>query len=863
MLSLKEKSPGLREAHDMELELREKFTRVKDMSLKIVEVLDEEEADKEIADSAKLQQRYKEALHTLVSYQDNLSNNNDSSVNNVNRSFIQLEKVKMPIFHGDIREYPKFKSDFSKYIMPSIKQHDTAPYILNSCLEGEPQQVVKNVDGNIEDMWRRLDEIYGDISKVIDIIINEIKRLRPIPENDHRKFIELVNIVEKGYRDLERLGIPGEMSNAQTVSLIEEKLPRDMLLLWSGVVKEDNSCVPNTDKFPHLLKFLLAKKRVIEYASAELRSGSSSRGSSHHVEGQPVDQNADNRVHCFLHASVSHNTEKCRTYLSKTPQERVKFLTENKLCYSCLKPYHRLKYCQSQFICNIDGCKEPHHPTIHESHQEGQILHASEIYQDINKPCLLQIMTVNVATPKSASINILWDSGASLCLLTFNKAKAMNLSGKPTYISLVKVGGETDYVPSFVYQVPLKDKQGRIHTIQAFGIETISSEINGIDVQGILHLFKGVQSSEVERPKGYIDLLIGFNYAALHPTKEQSVGNLLLMRNIFGRCLGGTHTSLKESTISHLDTASIHHVKGISMTAHDFFEAESMGIRCNPRCRGCKCGQCSPGTNNYSLKEERELQLIEENLCFKGDYWEAKYPWIQDPDLLPDNRIAAEAMLRSTEKRLLKDPLHAKTYMSQIEEMKTRGVAVKLSKPEMNFYNGSIHYLGHHEVLKDDSKSTPCRIVFNPSASYKGVALNDFWAKGPDLLNNQLGVLLRFRQYSCAVAGDIKKMYNSIKLAPGLEQHTHRFLWRDLDIQRKPDTYLLTSVTFGDRPAGAIANVALRKTAEMDKEKFPHAAQMVIDNSYVVDLLDGFKQQRKPCWSQQMLRRLSNLVVLK
>ena len=45
---------------------------------------------------------------------------------------------------------------------------------------------------------------------------------------------------------------------------------------------------------------------------------------------------------------------------------------------------------------------------------------------------------------------------------------------------------------------------------------------------------------------------------------------------------------------------------------------ESLGIQCNPKCGNCKCGSCPIGGKPYSLKEERELKLIENNLEFHG-----------------------------------------------------------------------------------------------------------------------------------------------------------------------------------------------------------------------------------------------------
>ena len=55
----------------------------------------------------------------------------------------------------------------------------------------------------------------------------------------------------------------------------------------------------------------------------------------------------------------------------------------------------------------------------------------------------------------------------------------------------------------------------------------------------------------------------------------------------------------------------------------------------------------------------------------------------------------------------------------------------------------------------------------------------------------------------------------------------------------------MTAVSFGDKPAAAIAGLALTKTAMIGKEKYPEAANTVIRNSYVDDLLDSFDDQSK------------------
>ena len=90
----------------------------------------------------------------------------------------------------------------------------------------------------------------------------------------------------------------------------------------------------------------------------------------------------------------------------------------------------------------------------------------------------------------------------------------------------------------------------------------------------------------------------------------------------------------------------------------------------------------------------------------------------------------------------VKDPNHATLYNEQIIDMTERGVARKLPVEEINSYNGPVFYLGHHDVNKPGSISTPCRIVSNSSAKLLNHSLNDYWVKGPDLVNNLLGVVL-------------------------------------------------------------------------------------------------------------------------
>lgn len=61
----------------------------------------------------------------------------------------------------------------------------------------------------------------------------------------------------------------------------------------------------------------------------------------------------------------------------------------------------------------------------------------------------------------------------------------------------------------------------------------------------------------------------------------------------------------------------------------------------------------------------------------------------------------------------------------------------------------------------------------------------------------------------------------------------HRFLWRNSDATREPDTYVTSVLSFGDNPALAMALTAPRKTAETDKDDIPDASDTIRRNSYM------------------------------
>ena len=88
-----------------------------------------------------------------------------------------------------------------------------------------------------------------------------------------------------------------------------------------------------------------------------------------------------------------------------------------------------------------------HHNLLHnyESHGTANHHQSNPGYPTslINKrSCLLQLMKVN--TREERNVNVLWDGGATLSLITLKKAAALGLYGKKIKLAVTKVGGTSE-----------------------------------------------------------------------------------------------------------------------------------------------------------------------------------------------------------------------------------------------------------------------------------------------------------------------------------------------------------------------------------------------------------------------------------
>ena len=96
-----------------------------------------------------------------------------------------------------------------------------------------------------------------------------------------------------------------------------------------------------------------------------------------------------------------------------------------------------------------------------------------------------------------------------------------------------------------------------------------------------------------------------------------------------------------------------------------------------------------------------------------------------------------------------------------MEELFLKGYARESTKSPND---GQVWYLPHHGIYHP-SKPNKIKVVLDCSVEYKVRCLNKELLPCPDLENQLIGVLLRFRKETIAFMADIEKMYFQIHVA--------------------------------------------------------------------------------------------------
>ena len=144
--------------------------------------------------------------------------------------------------------------------LPNLSSEEAA-FTLRQCLSENVQNELADCDDDLDEMISRLDEKFANPAKLVDSIISEVQKFRRIDVDDNKRIISIVDLIDRGYRDLRKLNVEREMCNSHVLGIIEGKLPKNLQSGWYRTIYKKKMAI--NKKNPELLKFVKIERAAL------------------------------------------------------------------------------------------------------------------------------------------------------------------------------------------------------------------------------------------------------------------------------------------------------------------------------------------------------------------------------------------------------------------------------------------------------------------------------------------------------------------------------------------------------------------------------------------------------------------------
>ncbi|XP_048514955.1 uncharacterized protein LOC112694914 [Athalia rosae] len=148
----------------------------------------------------------------------------------------------------------------------------------------------------------------------------------------------------------------------------------------------------------------------------------------------------------------------------------------------------------------------------------------------------------------------------------------------------------------------------------------------------------------------------------------------------------------------------------------------------------------------------------------------------QNPDVqLGNSEKEATRRYYALAERLKNNPELKKDYMEFLNEYEEAGHMSRIKVKDKG--EEICYYLPHHPVIRAESSTTKVRVVFDGSAKISlQTSLNDGLLPGPNLQEEIINIILRFRMHEFVITADIAQMFNLCEVGPPFMKNEVSFL---------------------------------------------------------------------------------------
>ena len=766
----------------------------------------------------------------------------------------KLPAIPVPKFNGNSANWLEFRDTFHSLIHTSSISDIEKFHFLKGALEGEAAKAVQIVDfseTNYVLAWDMLCEKYNDKEMLINEHIKSLLNLPAVVKDSPSELRQLLDILIKNLHGLKKLEVEISSWDPILIYIFSDKLDKKTKLCWEE--KKTKGSMPTIKQFEEFLKNRVDILGRLEQGDIK----KSDRYDNKHFDKgkQKINKTFVSTNPICSFCKNKHYINNCPEFLKLKIRSRFEQAQKLGLCLNCLKKGNHISK-----NCEAGGCRKcgaKHHTLLHFENRRVESASESDTQVMAVGENKMEQLTTNTGeqTVSFQVTSVFMEKGfepQSEVLLSTALVQIVDARGYPvTCRVLLDNGSQSNLITEgLCKKLSLKQEQVDISII---GINQVVSSIKQkclVNIQSLHNRFEKVisclvvpqicdsvpgqklNSSQLEIPShlkladpefykpGCIDLLLG----------AELFYNLLCIGQV---SLGNEQPILQKTRLGWIVTGSI----GI-------LHKQSSPVKCNLSRNVDVQTQLAkfwaveepPSLGRVISQEEKECEDLFEKTTKRNanGQFVVNIPLLESPSKLGDSKEHALKMFLALEKRFHKNPKLKEMYVKFMEEYAQMGhmsVVTSLS-------NSVSYYLPHHGVVNENSSTTKLRVVFNGSArTDSGVSFNDLQYTGPNLQDELVSILLRFRQHNVILCADVEKMYRMVLVEPS-QRSLQKILWRSNPNEELKE-YELNTVTYGTRSAPYLAIRCLKQLGLENLEEHPRAAQVILKDFYVDDMLSG------------------------
>ncbi|KAG1669999.1 hypothetical protein GQR58_017185 [Nymphon striatum] len=783
----------------------------------------------------------------------NLANSNYSDISskisepklgpkeNVIIEHVYMPKVELQTFYGNPLHYHEFIISFELNVETTCSNSDFKLARLLQYTSGVAKEAIRGCqliggDTGYQQARSILQERFGNKYLVTERVMQDLKCSKPV-----RTPFEIQSLADKlrnASLILNKLNTEPEINSQSSLIQILSRMPQFVQIKWKTLAlenKRSKGVYPNFEDFVKFVADIAEEMNDPVYGQLDsrrypqkdnIRATTNVTATSKTPPIISVDSTVSKCDEPCVMCNGVHKLWHCADFKKKSPQERLDLVKFYNLCHNCLSSFHKTEKCGKKSICFVKGCGKKHTMYIHVNDNSDSLISHTPISNNTNVSDIsntelcgnICMPIVKVCVNDNTHAYALLDTASSNSFCTKRLKGMLNVSGISEYINLSTMN-MTNSIKSEVIQLKLSSEEGEsLKMGRVFVIDNIPVQNVKFNVDNLNHL-KELDLHIYQSGKIQVDILIGQDYAeALMPleVRRGSRHEPFAVRTMFGWCMNGNLSTQKVNR-RVISNFILRNKDNIIEDLGKLWELENDSF----------------DKISWSEEDKRVIELWDREIKVSEGHFVLPIPFRDKNETIPNNFIVAKFRLDALMKKLCRKNILDK-YTEEIKMLIDNGYAEVIPLEEVDNQN-RIWYLPHHAVI-NDKKPGKLRIVFDCASKYKDKSLNDRCMQGPNLTNNLLDVLLRFRQYQYAVQADVKAMYHQIKV-PIEDKDVLRFLWYN---GHSLVHYRMTSHLFGGVWCSSVATYALRRTvklASMNSKVDPFIDKVINDSFYVDDCL--------------------------